>query len=75
MRKIVISLSEDQLVPLDEHPAAAFSCSFDVNPPAVDYSVLIIPLPARLIVEVKTHIDTIVLLHHFAEGSLCDLTD
>lgn len=75
MREVVIPLPEVQLVPFNEHPAAAGAGSFYVNAPSVDLRVLAVPLTAGVIVEIQRHVYAVVFFHHLAESDLSHLSD
>ena len=67
VRKIVVALPEIKFVPLNQHPLHAFAGSFHINAPPVNDSILIVPLSARIIIEIKRNLNAVVFFHHLAE--------
>ena len=75
VRQFIFFLSELELVPFDKHPMTTFSGALNIDSPSIDNSVLVVPSPTRIEIEIKRNIQPIVCLHHFAESHLCNFTD
>ena len=75
MGQVIVPLPEIELIPLNKHPAAAFTGGLYIYAPAVYLRILVIPLSAGIVIEVERHIDPVILLQHLAERNLGNFPD